>query len=163
MADFSHTDKQSVQAFIDGDLASFIGDLKKILEGDPSMLEMEEGRYDEDHVTAIERGKPLMMGVIDRDDLTSGTSLTDSLSTSISTVVDVLTAQQDTFNEIDEGLRTTLHELFKTQGDNLGNISADEFSSTMSDSGFDGSSSSGDSSGDSSSDNSSDSSDSDSA
>lgn len=159
MADFSHTDKQSIQTFIDGSLASFIGDLKKILEGDPSMLDMEEGRYTEDAVGAIERGKPLMMGRIDRDDLTSGTSLTDSLSTSISTVVDVLTAQQDTFNELDEGLRTTLHELFKTQGDNLGNISADEFSSTMSDSGFDGSSSSGDSTGDSGSD-SSDSSDS---
>ncbi|WP_030618821.1 type VII secretion system-associated protein [Streptomyces fulvoviolaceus] len=163
MADFSHTDKQSIQAFIDGSLASFIGDLKKILEGDPSMLDMEEGRYGEDRVTAIHRGDPLMMGVIERDDLTSGQSLAESLSTNISTVVDVLTAQQDTFNEIDDGLRATLHELFKTQGDNLGNISAEEFSATMSDSGFDGSSSSGDSSGDNSSDSSDSGSDSDSA
>ncbi|UIX32002.1 type VII secretion system-associated protein [Streptomyces sp. GQFP] len=152
MADFSHTDKQSIQTFIDGDLASFIGDLKKILAGDPSMKDFENGVYTDRTAGAIEKGKPIMMGRIDRNDLMTGTSFTDALSTSISTVVDVLTAQQDTFDEIDEGLRTTLHELFKTQGDNLGNISAEEFSTSMSDSGFDDSSSSGDSTGDNGSD-----------
>ncbi|MEU9453142.1 type VII secretion system-associated protein [Streptomyces sp. NPDC048277] len=153
MADFSHLDKQSIQAFIHGDLATFIGDLKKILAGDPSMRDIADGVTTKYNVGAISEAKPLMMGLIDTNDLVSGATFTDSLATNIKTVVSTLEAQQETFDEIDEGLRTTLEELFKAQGDNLGSIEADKFSEVLTESGFTGESSSGTSggSGDSSS------------
>ncbi|MFF0220949.1 type VII secretion system-associated protein [Streptomyces sp. NPDC004629] len=144
MADLSHLDKTSLQSFIDGDLATFIGDLKQILEGDPSMRDMADGITTEETVGAISAGKPIMMGLIDADDLTSGSSFADALATNIETVVNVLLGQQDTFDEIDDALRTTVKELFKAQGDNLGKIGADKFSEILSETGFSGESGSGD-------------------
>lgn len=147
MADFSHLDKASIQSFIDGDLATFIHDLKTIFEGDLSMRDLNDGVTDDDTVGAVSKGKPLMMGRMDADDLTSGSSFTDALATNLDTTVQILTAQQDTFGDIDDSLRTTLTELFKAQGDNLGNIDADKFTEIVSDTGFSGDTS-GDDSGD---------------
>lgn len=138
MADFSRLDRASVQAFIDGDLSTFVEDLKQILEGDPSMRDMADGVTTEDTVGAVSAGKPIMMGLIDADDLTSGAGFADALASNIDTVVSVLMGQQETFEEIDEGLRTTFVELFNTQGDNLGSIEADTFTDVLSDSGFTG-------------------------
>lgn len=143
MADLSHLDKTSIQSFIDGDLATFIGDLKQILEGDPSMRDLADGVTTKDTVGGVSAGKPIMMGTIDADDLTSGAGFVDALATNIDTVVTVLLGQQDTFDEIDEALRTTVDKLFKAQGDNLGDIEADKFSEVLYDSGFSGESGSG--------------------
>ncbi|MFE7972507.1 type VII secretion system-associated protein [Streptomyces shenzhenensis] len=144
MADLSHLDKASIQSFIDGDLATFVEDLKQILEGDLSMRDLADGITTEKTVGAVTAGKPLMMGTIDADDLTSGSSFADALAKNIEAVVTILLGQQDTFDEIDEALQTTVNELFKAQGDNLGSIEADKFSEVLSDSGFSGGSGSGD-------------------
>ncbi|RMB87617.1 type VII secretion system-associated protein [Streptomyces shenzhenensis] len=144
MADLSHLDKASIQSFIDGDLATFVEDLKQILEGDLSMRDLADGITTEETVGAVTAGKPLMMGTIDADDLTSGSSFADALAKNIDGVVTILLGQQDTFDEIDEALQTTVNELFKAQGDNLGNIEADKFSEVLSDTGFSGESGSGD-------------------
>ncbi|MGW3957597.1 type VII secretion system-associated protein [Streptomyces sp. NPDC004752] len=144
MADLSHLDKTSIQSFIDGDLATFIEDLKQILEGDPSMRDLADGITTEKTVGAISAGKPIVMGTIDADDLVSGASFADALAKNIETVVNVLLGQQDTFDEIDDALRTTVKELLKTQGDNLGKIGADKFSEILSETGFSGDSGSGD-------------------
>ncbi|MGI5437553.1 type VII secretion system-associated protein [Streptomyces shenzhenensis] len=144
MADLSHLDKASIQSFIDGDLATFVEDLKQILEGDLSMRDLADGITTEKTVGAVTAGKPLMMGTIDADDLTSGSSFADALAKNIEGVVTILLGQQDTFDEIDEALQTTVNELFKAQGDNLGNIEADKFSEVLSDTGFSGESGSGD-------------------
>ncbi|MEU1298330.1 type VII secretion system-associated protein [Streptomyces shenzhenensis] len=144
MADLSHLDKASIQSFIDGDLATFVEDLKQILEGDLSMRDLADGITTEKTVGAVTAGKPLMMGTIDADDLTSGSSFADALAKNIEGVVTILLGQQDTFDEIDEALQTTVNELFKAQGDNLGNIEADKFSAVLSDTGFSGESGSGD-------------------
>ena len=147
MADFSHLDKQHMQKFVDGDLTEFIGDLKKILEGDPSMRDMDEGVTTEDNVGGVSAGMPIMMGLIDGSDLTSGESFAESLANNITTVVDILQGEQDTFQDIDDGLRTTLEELFKTQESNLSSIKANEFTEILSDSGFSGEAPAGDSGG----------------
>lgn len=147
MADFSHLDKASIQSFIDGDLATFIQDLKTIFEGDLSMRDLMDGVTTEDTIGAVSPGKPLMMGRMDADDLTNGSSFADALSTNMDTTVNILTAQQDTFGDIDESLRTTLTELFKAQGDNLGSIEADKFTEIVSDTGFSGDASGDDSGG----------------
>ncbi|MFJ8027538.1 type VII secretion system-associated protein [Streptomyces sp. NPDC096311] len=158
MADFSHLDKQSVQAFIDGDLATFIGDLKHIVEkGDPSIRDLADGVTTSDTVLGIHPGQPLMMGLIGDDDLVGGALFVKSLATNLQTTLNVLEAQQDTFDEINEGLVTTLKELFKTQDDNLGTIGADEFSGVLTDTGFSDGSSGGSSDSGSGSDSSSDS------
>lgn len=144
MADLSHLDKKSIQSFIDGDLATFIEDLKQILEGDTSMRALGDGVTTKYSVGAISAGKPIMMGLIDEEDLTSGASFTESLAGNIEAVVNILLGQQDNFYEIDEGLRATIKELFKTQGDNLGDIDADKFSEVLFESGFTGESGGGD-------------------
>ncbi|MEU6605414.1 type VII secretion system-associated protein [Streptomyces shenzhenensis] len=144
MADLSHLDKASIQSFIDGDLATFVEDLKQILEGDLSMRDLADGITTEETVGAVTAGKPIMMGTIDADDLTSGSSFADALAKNIEGVVTILLGQQDTFDEIDEALQTTVNELFKAQGDNLGNIEAGKFSEILSDTGFSGESGSGD-------------------
>ncbi|MFE9888531.1 type VII secretion system-associated protein [Streptomyces scopuliridis] len=138
MADFSQLDKASIQAFLDQDLSAFIADIKSVIEGDPSMRDMADGVTTPDNVTGIGKGKPLMMGLIDDDDLVSGAGFTDSLASNMQTVVATLEGQQSTFDEIEDGLRQTLEELFKTQGDNLGTIEADTFTDVLSDSGFSG-------------------------
>ncbi|WP_326813248.1 type VII secretion system-associated protein (plasmid) [Streptomyces scopuliridis] len=138
MADFSQLDKASIQAFLDQDLSAFIADIKSVIEGDPSMRDMADGVTTPDNVTGIGKGKPLMMGLIDDDDLVSGASFTDALASNMQTVVATLEGQQSTFDEIEDGLRQTLEELFKTQGDNLGTIEADTFTDVLSDSGFSG-------------------------
>ncbi|MFE3144371.1 type VII secretion system-associated protein [Streptomyces scopuliridis] len=138
MADFSQLDKASIQAFLDQDLSAFIADIKSVIEGDPSMRDMADGVTTPDTVTGIGKGKPLMMGLMDDDDLVSGASFTDALASNIQTVVATLEGQQSTFDEIEDGLRQTLEELFKTQGDNLGTIEADTFTDVLSDSGFSG-------------------------
>ncbi|MEV5810350.1 type VII secretion system-associated protein [Streptomyces parvulus] len=138
MADFSQLDKTSIQSFVDNDLATFITDLKKVLEEDPSMLSISDNLTTPETVGVTSAGKPLVMGMADDDDLVSGSSFTDSLASNIETVVATLKAQQDTFDEINDGLRQTLEELFKTQGDNLGSIEADAFTDVLSDAGFSG-------------------------
>ncbi|MBT3149323.1 type VII secretion system-associated protein [Streptomyces sp. CHD11] len=138
MADFSELNRASIEAFLDQDLSAFIADIKTVIEGDPSMRDMADGVTTSDTVGGIGKGKPLMMGRIDEDDIVSGASFTDALSSNIQTVVATLEGQQTTFGEIEDGLRRTLEELFKTQGDNLGAIEAETFTDVLADSGFSG-------------------------
>ncbi|MEV7796388.1 MULTISPECIES: type VII secretion system-associated protein [unclassified Streptomyces] len=138
MADLSELDKASLQAFIEQDLSEFKADIKKVLEGDPSLKAMSEGRTTADTVLAIGKNEPLVMGKIGESDDVNGESFVKSLASNIETAVTTLEGQLSTFEEIEDGLRQTIEKLFKTQGDNLAAIDAEDFSEILSESGFSG-------------------------
>ncbi|MFF4748857.1 hypothetical protein ACWD5R_06190 [Streptomyces sp. NPDC002514] len=60
---------------------------------------------------------------------------------------DLTTFIADTFDEIHDGLVTTVEKLLTPQGDNLGGIDGGKFSEVLSDSGFTGGTGGGDSGG----------------
>ncbi|NEE26983.1 type VII secretion system-associated protein [Streptomyces sp. SID7982] len=148
MADLSELDKASLQAFIEQDLSEFKGDIKKVLEGAPSLKAMSEGRTTADTVLTVGKNEPLVMARIGDSDDVNGESFVKSLASNIETAVTTLEGQLSTFEEIEDGLRQTIEKLFKTQGDNLAAIEAGDFSEILSEAGFSGDASSPDSGGD---------------
>jgi hypothetical protein len=139
MADLSHLDKNAIQAFLDGDVGTFINDLKLIQQDDPNDVQalksIAAGFTTPETEGMVSADKPLAIGdmATDQQSLMDGKNVTTAVINAIGAIVTILEGQSTLFGDIHDNLETTITELMDTQGSNLSSIDGADFLNDLSD------------------------------
>lgn len=138
MADLSHLDKNAIQAFLDGDVATFVNDLKLIQQDGTdaqALKSIASGFTTPETEGMVSASKPLAIGdmATDQQSLMDGKNVTTAVINAISAIVTILEGQSTLFGDIHDNLETTITELMDTQGSNLSTIDGADFLTDLSD------------------------------
>lgn len=127
-------DRAWLERFLD-DVRDFQEEIRKITADGPNAPALYNLLPEGEHGEGVLPGAvlPLTIGGMAGDGITNGKHLSGSVVELIKAVNVVLENQKVLFDSIEEGLETTLDELFKAQGDNLEKIDGEMFLDVFSD------------------------------
>jgi hypothetical protein len=128
-------DKAWLEKFLSQDIKGFSEEIRKI-QGDgtdaPALANLlPEGERPAG--TLAGASVPLTIGGMLKDTLTNGQRLNQAVVDMITEIVTILEEQKTLFSSIEDGLESTIEELFKTQGDNLEKIDGQKLLDIFSD------------------------------
>ncbi|MEU4094799.1 type VII secretion system-associated protein [Streptomyces sp. NPDC026673] len=127
-------DSAGMRKFIDGPLADFIEDLKRIRRNDPgqgpSLSDLIVGRSNGNDLA---QDKILSIGLMNSDSFSSGQQLHSRIAEDATTLDGTLAEQNNVFGEINHGMESTVETLEGTQNDNLSSITGEQMSDMFSD------------------------------
>ncbi|MFF2326493.1 MULTISPECIES: type VII secretion system-associated protein [unclassified Streptomyces] len=123
MADLTHLDGKTLQAFTDHDIADFLKDLLDIRKDSPvgvkSLKTILDNVPDAGH---LKQNQVLAIGLMAADDTVHGKSLIDAVQKAAGSIDDILLSQHTLFTDISKDLQETITTLLETQGKSLDSI-----------------------------------------